>query len=85
MQQQRIKELLKLYDQEDDYPDLHDLAESLVDFDECIYLWRMNHVTVVERIIGFKKGTGGSDGRQRARLRVPRLAEAPSRDIRAHD
>jgi tryptophan 2,3-dioxygenase len=61
-QDARIKELLKLYNEEDDYPDLHDLAESFVDFDQCIFLWRMNHVTVVERMIGFKKGTGGSDG-----------------------
>jgi tryptophan 2,3-dioxygenase len=61
-QDKRIKELLKLYNEEDDYPDLHDLAESFIDFDQCIFLWRMNHVTVVERMIGFKKGTGGSDG-----------------------
>lgn len=61
-QEERIRELLKLYDEEDDYPDLHDLAESFMDFDQCIFLWRMNHVTVVERMIGFKKGTGGSDG-----------------------
>jgi tryptophan 2,3-dioxygenase len=61
-QELRIKELLKLYNEEDDYPDLHDLAESFIDFDQCIFLWRMNHVTVVERMIGFKKGTGGSDG-----------------------
>ena len=59
----RVRELCRLYeDEEGKYTDLHDLAESFVDLDELISLWRTNHVTVVERIIGFKKGTGGSEG-----------------------
>jgi tryptophan 2,3-dioxygenase len=62
LQDQRIRELLKLYIDEDNHGDLHDLAESLVDLDEQIFLWRANHVTVVERMIGFKRGTGGSEG-----------------------
>lgn len=62
VQDARIRELLKLYTDEDNYGDLHDLAESMVDLDEQIFLWRANHVTVVERMIGFKRGTGGSEG-----------------------
>jgi len=58
----RIKELTKLYDEPDKYQDYLDLAERLIDLDELILLWRTHHVTVVERIIGFKQGTGGSDG-----------------------
>lgn len=58
----RIRQLLKLYDDQETYGDLHDLAETFVEFDELIYLWRTHHVTVVERMIGFKRGTGGSDG-----------------------
>lgn len=61
-QEIRIKELTKLYDEPDKYLDLHDLAERLIDLDELIMLWRTHHVTVVERIIGFKQGTGGSEG-----------------------
>jgi tryptophan 2,3-dioxygenase len=61
-EEQRVKELLKLYHDKDNYGELHDLAETLVDFDELIFLWRTHHVTVVERIIGFKRGTGGSEG-----------------------
>jgi tryptophan 2,3-dioxygenase len=61
-QEIRIKELTKLYDEPDKYLDLHDLAERLIDLDELILLWRTHHVTVVERIIGFKQGTGGSEG-----------------------
>jgi tryptophan 2,3-dioxygenase len=62
VQQERITQLLKIYEQPEKYPDLYDLAELFVDFDELIYLWRTHHVTVVERIIGFKRGTGGSEG-----------------------
>lgn len=41
---------------------LYLLTEALVDFDEYLGLWREHHVRVVERIIGFKRGTGGSSG-----------------------
>ncbi len=41
---------------------LYNLAESLVDHDQCILLWRFHHVRVVERLIGLKHGTGGSPG-----------------------
>jgi tryptophan 2,3-dioxygenase len=61
-QETRINELTKLYDEPDKYLDLHDFAERLIDLDELILLWRTHHVTVVERIIGFKQGTGGSEG-----------------------
>jgi len=62
LENQRIQEIRKLYEQTEKYPDLHDLAETLVDIDEQIALWRTHHVTVVERVIGFKRGTGGSEG-----------------------
>jgi tryptophan 2,3-dioxygenase len=42
--------------------DLYELAESLVDLDHKFQLWRYHHMTTVERIIGFKRGTGGSGG-----------------------
>jgi tryptophan 2,3-dioxygenase len=61
-QSKRVHELLKLYVDEDNYGDLHDLAEAFVEFDELLFLWRANHVIVVERMIGFKRGTGGSEG-----------------------
>lgn len=41
---------------------LYLLAESLVDLDQGLALWREHHVRMVERVIGFKKGTGGSSG-----------------------
>jgi tryptophan 2,3-dioxygenase len=42
--------------------DLYELAEKLVDLEDYFRRWRFNHVTTVERIIGFKRGTGGTAG-----------------------
>jgi tryptophan 2,3-dioxygenase len=42
--------------------DLYELAERLVDLDHKFQLWRFHHMTTVERIIGFKRGTGGTGG-----------------------
>ena len=41
---------------------LYELAEKLVDMEDYFRRWRFNHVTTVERIIGFKRGTGGTGG-----------------------
>ena len=41
---------------------LYELAEKLVDFEDYFRRWRFNHVTTVERIIGLKRGTGGTQG-----------------------
>ncbi len=42
--------------------ELYEFAEKLVDFEDYFRRWRFNHVTTVERIIGFKRGTGGTSG-----------------------
>jgi tryptophan 2,3-dioxygenase len=42
--------------------DLYELAEKLMDLEHHVQLWRFGHVKIVERIIGFKRGTGGSSG-----------------------
>ncbi|KPU83794.1 tryptophan 2,3-dioxygenase [Marinosulfonomonas sp. PRT-SC04] len=41
---------------------LYELAEKLVDIEDYFRRWRFNHVTTVQRIIGFKRGTGGTNG-----------------------
>lgn len=46
------------------YWDLYELAEKLVDLEDYFRRWRFNHVTTVERVIGFKRGTGGTSGVQ---------------------
>ncbi|MFA9229728.1 MAG: tryptophan 2,3-dioxygenase [Microgenomates group bacterium] len=44
------------------YWQAYELAEKLVDFEDYFRRWRFNHVTTVERVIGFKRGTGGTAG-----------------------
>jgi tryptophan 2,3-dioxygenase len=44
------------------HPDLADVCERMVDLDEGLMEWRYRHVKMVQRTIGTKKGTGGSDG-----------------------
>jgi tryptophan 2,3-dioxygenase len=58
----RIGELLRIYQKPDDHYDLFLLAEALVEYDEVFTLWRQHHVVMVERMIGSKPGTGGSEG-----------------------
>ncbi len=42
--------------------DLYQLGEELTDLEDAFRLWRFRHVTTVERVIGFKRGTGGTGG-----------------------
>ena len=51
-----------IYDNPTQYWDAYEMCEKLVDVEESFALWRFRHVKTVERIIGFKMGTGGSSG-----------------------
>jgi tryptophan 2,3-dioxygenase len=53
---------LKVYRQPQAHWDLYQLAEELVDVEDAFRLWRFRHVSTVERVIGFKRGTGGTGG-----------------------
>ncbi|MBY0565911.1 MAG: tryptophan 2,3-dioxygenase [Hyphomonadaceae bacterium] len=44
------------------YWGLYQLAEKLIDLDDALLTWRYKHVLTVERIIGMKRGTGGTEG-----------------------
>ena len=50
------------------YWQAYELAEKLVDFEDYFRRWRFNHVTTVERVIGLKRGTGGTSGVSYLRL-----------------
>jgi tryptophan 2,3-dioxygenase len=52
----------KVYKAPEKYWALYELAEKLVDLETAFRIWRFHHVTTVERIIGFKAGTGGTSG-----------------------
>ncbi|MGH3507177.1 MAG: tryptophan 2,3-dioxygenase [Nocardioidaceae bacterium] len=53
------------------YSDVWELAEALIQHDELAAAWRARHVTMVERMIGTKSGTGGSSGAAYLRSRLP--------------
>ena len=57
-----MPDLLTLLRQDAVYNEVHALAEALLDHDEGFCLWRSRHVRMVERMIGYKHGTGGSSG-----------------------
>lgn len=52
----------KVYRDPKQHWELYELAEKLVDLEDYFRRWRFNHVTTVERVIGFKRGTGGTGG-----------------------
>lgn len=53
---------ITVYKNVDKYWELYELAEELVDIEDLFQQWRFRHMKTVERIIGFKVGTGGSGG-----------------------
>jgi tryptophan 2,3-dioxygenase len=53
---------LTIYRNTSEYWDLYELGEKLVDLEYRLQQWRFTHMKTVERIIGFKRGTGGSEG-----------------------
>jgi tryptophan 2,3-dioxygenase len=53
---------LQVYRDPAQHWDLYQLGEELTDLEDTFRLWRFRHVTTVERVIGFKRGTGGTGG-----------------------
>ncbi|MFT6590723.1 MAG: tryptophan 2,3-dioxygenase [Rhodoferax sp.] len=53
---------LQVYRNPKTHWDLYQLGEELTDLEDTFRLWRFRHVTTVERVIGFKRGTGGTGG-----------------------
>ncbi len=52
----------EIYEDTNRYWEAYDMCEKLVDVEQNFQLWRFRHLKTVERIIGFKRGTGGSSG-----------------------
>ncbi len=57
-----LKAWLKVYENAEQFFDLYELAEKLVDIEDAFQQWRFKHMFTVQRIIGNKMGTGGSSG-----------------------
>ncbi|MBB6015284.1 tryptophan 2,3-dioxygenase [Deinococcus radiopugnans] len=57
-----LESWLTVYRDPETYWDLYELAEKLLDVEDNFRRWRFNHLTTVERTIGFKPGSGGTSG-----------------------
>ena len=53
---------VEIYEHPEKHWDAYEMCEKLVDVEEYFQLWRFRHMKTVERIIGFRRGTGGSSG-----------------------
>ena len=62
----------EVYKNSTSYWDLYELAEELVDLEDSFQVWRFRHMKTVQRIIGFKRGTGGTAGVEYLRRAVDR-------------
>ena len=77
----RARAVHELYKDEKHHRDWIDVCERLTEFDELVVSWRLRHIQLVERIIGFRMGTGGSTGASYLKLTLekkffPELWEA---------
>ncbi len=52
----------QVYRHPETYWDLYNLAEKLIDMEDLFQQWRFRHLMTVMRLIGFKRGTGGTSG-----------------------
>lgn len=59
---ERAGAIVRILEKPEEYPELNILQDLLVEHDKNISLWRYHHVLMVERMLGAKKGTGGSEG-----------------------
>jgi len=53
---------VEIYEHPEKHWDAYEMCEKLVDVEEYFQLWRFRHMKTVERVIGFRRGTGGSSG-----------------------
>jgi tryptophan 2,3-dioxygenase len=79
----RALQILSVYRDERNHRDWIDVCERLTEFDELIVSWRLRHIQMVERTIGFRAGTGGSAGASYLKMTLdkkffPELWEARS-------
>ena len=80
----RLQALVRIYEDPDTHADLIALCEVLIEVDECLSLWRAHHVQMVERMIGAKRGTGGSEGVPYLRSTLPKRAFPDLWRVRSH-
>ena len=73
-----------IYRDPHDHWDAYEMCEKLIDIEEAFSLWRFRHMKTVARVIGFKKGTGGSSGVPFLRKMVDHSFFPELWDVRTH-
>jgi tryptophan 2,3-dioxygenase len=76
--------LRRIYADPTTHWDAYEMCEELVDVEESFQLWRFRHLKTVERIIGFKRGTGGSSGVHFLQKALELTFFPELRDVRTH-
>jgi tryptophan 2,3-dioxygenase len=82
VRQRRVGALIALYDSFEANYDLFLLSEALIEMDEQLLLWRQRHIMMVERVIGGRRGTGGSSGASYLRTTLDKRAFPELWDVR---
>lgn len=62
MREEIVEVFRKVYSEPDQHWDAYEMAEKLIDVDQSFSLWRYRHLKTVTRVIGMKRGTGGTSG-----------------------
>lgn len=58
----RVKATVEILTHPEKYAEIYNMQDLLIEHDELIISWRYNHIQMVERMLGMKRGTGGSEG-----------------------
>lgn len=58
----RVQATVEILTHPEKYAELYNMQDLLIEHDELIISWRYNHIQMVERMLGMKRGTGGSEG-----------------------
>ncbi len=60
--EERVAATVEILTHPEKYAELYNMQDLLIEHDELIISWRYNHILMVERMLGMKRGTGGSEG-----------------------
>lgn len=60
--EERVDSIVEILTHPEKCADIYTLQDLLIEHDELIIAWRYNHIQMVERMLGMKRGTGGSEG-----------------------
>jgi tryptophan 2,3-dioxygenase len=70
--EERVAAIVEILTHPEKYADFFNMQDLLIEHDENIALWRYHHVLMVERMLGMKRGTGGSEGANYLRTTLPK-------------